>query len=129
MSHYKPAGYNSASPYLVVNGADATISFLQTVFGASLLFRLAEGERVMHAEVKLDDSVIMLADGSADFPGQPAHVHVYVPDVDACYARALAAGASSLQAPLKKEDADKRGGVQDAGGTHWWIGTKQSEGV
>lgn len=124
MSNYKPEGYNSVSPYLVVNGADATIAFLQQVFEAALLFRLADGDRVMHAEVRLDDSIIMLADGGADFPGQPAHVHVYVPDVDASYARAMAAGATSLQAPLKKTDADKRGGVQDAGGTSWWIGTK-----
>lgn len=123
--HYKPEGYSSVSPYLVVNGADATIAFLQNVFDAKLLFRLADGERVMHAEVRLDDSVIMLADGSAEFPGQPAHVHVYVSDVDACHARAIAAGATSLQAPMQKSDADRRGGVRDAGGTSWWIATKQ----
>jgi PhnB protein len=122
--HYKPEGYNSVSPYLVVNGADATISFLESVFGATLLYRLADGERVMHAEVQLDDSVLMLADGSADFPTQPAHIHVYVPDVDTCHARALAAGAMCLQAPLQKADGDKRGGVQDVGGTRWWISTR-----
>ena len=124
-SPYKPQGHNSASPYLVVNGADATIAFLQQVFAATLLFRLADGGRVMHAEVRLDDSVIMLADGSADFPSRPAQVHVYVPDVQACYQRALAAGASSLQEPVRKQDADRRGGVLDAGGTSWWIATKE----
>lgn len=124
MSHYKPAGHNSVSPYLVVKGADATLGFLQQVFGASLLMRHAEGNRVLHAEVRLDDSIIMLTDSTADFPSQPAHVHLYVPDVDACYQRALAAGASSLQAPVKKADTDKRGGVQDAGGTSWWIASK-----
>ena len=49
---------------------------------------------------------------------------MYVPDVDATYAKALDAGASSVQAPVKKEDDDKRGGVKDAGGTTWWIATK-----
>ncbi|MGH8493326.1 MAG: hypothetical protein ACRERR_09515 [Moraxellaceae bacterium] len=64
------------------------------------------------------------AHASADFSSRPAHVHVYVPDVDACSQRALAAGATSLQAPLQKTDADKRGGAQDAGGSSWWIATK-----
>jgi len=66
----------------------------------------------------------MLADSVEDWPAVPAHVHIYVPDVDATYAKALAAGATSVQAPLKKGDEDKRGGVRDAGGTTWWIGTK-----
>jgi uncharacterized glyoxalase superfamily protein PhnB len=51
-------------------------------------------------------------------------VHVYVSDVDAAYRRALAAGATSVQEPVKKEDEDKRGGVKDAGGTTWWIATR-----
>jgi uncharacterized glyoxalase superfamily protein PhnB len=61
-------------------------------------------------------------------PGQPgAHVHVYVPDVDDAYARALAAGAESVQAPVRKEDADRRAGVRDTNGTTWWIGTQELE--
>jgi uncharacterized glyoxalase superfamily protein PhnB len=66
----------------------------------------------------------MLADAGAGHPASGAHVHVYVPDVDASYARALRAGASTVQAPVKKQDPDKRGGVRDAGGTTWWIGTR-----
>jgi uncharacterized glyoxalase superfamily protein PhnB len=55
----------------------------------------------------------------------PAHVHVYVPDVDATYAAALAAGATSVQTPdQRKDDEDKRGGVKDPGGTTWWIATR-----
>lgn len=78
----------------------------------------------MHAEVRLDDTVIMIADGNDGWPPVGAHVHVYVADVDAVYARALEAGAASVRAPVKKNDADKRGGVKDAGGTTWWIATK-----
>lgn len=122
---WKPVGYNSASPYLVVNGAAATIDFLKTVFDAVTMRRYdAEGDRVLHAEVRVDDTVIMLADPGPDWPPVPAHVHVYVADVDATYRRALAAGATSVQEPVKKQDADKRGGVKDAGGTTWWIATK-----
>jgi len=57
-------------------------------------------------------------------PPVPSHVHVYVIDVDATYTRALAAGATSVQEPAKKQDPDKRGGVKDAGATTWWIATK-----
>ncbi len=124
MSH-KPAGYTSASPYLIVSGASRTIDFLRQVFGAEELRRFAGPDGLlMHAEVRLDDTVLMLADGTAAWPPTPGHVHVYVPDVDAVYARALAAGATSVQAPVKKDDDDKRGGVKDAGGTTWWIATK-----
>ncbi|HEX8618877.1 MAG TPA: VOC family protein [Thermoanaerobaculia bacterium] len=124
MSH-KPEGYNSVSPYLVVSGASATIEFLQRVFGAVELRRYpGEDGRLMHAEVRIDDTVVMLADGVEGWPPVPSYVHLYVPDVDDTYRRALEAGATSVQEPVKKEDADKRGGVRDAGGTTWWIATK-----
>jgi PhnB protein len=123
---YKPSGYNSVSPYLVVNGAQATIDFLKRVFGATELRKFSgEGGKLHHAEVRIDDTVIMLADPMPpDWLHVPASVHIYVSDVDAVYARALAAGGISVQAPIKKQDEDKRGGVTDAGGTTWWIATK-----
>jgi uncharacterized glyoxalase superfamily protein PhnB len=72
----------------------------------------------------LDDTVVMLAEGGGSFPAVPAHVHVYVSDVGAVYARAMAQGAISIQEPVKKDDEDKRGGIQDAGGTTWWLATR-----
>ena len=125
MGSYKPEGYTTVSPYLIVDGASATIDFLQRVFGADEIRRFADpAGRVMHAEVRIDDTVVMIADGVDGWPPVPSHVHVYVRDVDATYRRALEAGATSVQEPIKKEDPDKRGGVKDAGGTTWWIGTK-----
>lgn len=122
---YKPDGYTSVAPYLIVDGADATITFLVNALGASEIRRHSGPDgRVMHAEVRLGDTVVMLADGAPEWPPVPAHVHVYVEDVDAAYRRALAAGAASVQEPVKKQDADKRGGIKDAGGTTWWIATK-----
>ena len=124
MTH-KPDGYTTASPYLIVDGASATIEFLRNVFDAVELRRFADpAGNVMHAEVRLDDTVLMIADGANGWPPVPSHVHVYVADVDAIYRRALDAGATSVQEPVKKGDADKRGGVKDAGGTTWWIATK-----
>lgn len=122
---YKPNDYNSVSPYLIVNGAEATINFLEAVFGAVELRRFpGEPGKIMHAEVRIDDTVIMLADGVEGWPPIPAYVHVYVRNVDEVYQRALAAGATSVQEPVQKEDEDKRGGVKDDGGTTWWIATK-----
>jgi PhnB protein len=124
-SSFKPAGYTSVAPYLIVDGAAATIAFLVRVFGAVELRKFpAPSGKLMHAEVRIDDTVVMLADSAEGWPPVPSHVHVYVSDVDAIYTRALAAGAISVQAPVKKEDEDRRGGVKDAGGTTWWISTK-----
>jgi PhnB protein len=124
MSH-KPDGYSSVSPYLIVAGAAATIDFLKAVFGAVELRRFPDPSgKLMHAEVRIDDTVIMLADGTDGWPPVAGHVHVYVRDVDETYRGALAAGATSVQQPVKKEDEDKRGGVKDAGGTTWWIATR-----
>jgi PhnB protein len=122
---YKPINYTSVSPYLIVDGAARTIDFLTEVFGAVELRRFPDAAgKLMHAEVRIDDTVVMLADGGDGWAPVPSYVYIYVPDVDATYERALAAGASSVQAPVKKQDEDKRGGVKDAGGTTWWIATK-----
>ena len=124
-SAFKPSGYNSVSPYLVVSDADATIDFLRKAFDAVEIRRFAGPDgTVAHAEVRVDDSVLMLADGSPGWPAIPAHVHVYVADVDESYRRAIAAGGVSVQEPVKKEDADRRSGVKDAGGSTWWIATR-----
>ena len=125
MPNFKPADHNSVSPYLLVSGASQTIDFLVKTFNAVELFRIpAPDGRIMHAEVRIDDSVIMLADAPEGQPVINAYVHVYVPDVDATYKKALAAGGTSVQEPVKKDDPDKRGGAQDAGGTTWWMATK-----
>jgi uncharacterized glyoxalase superfamily protein PhnB len=122
---YKPKDYTTVSPYLIVNGASGTIDFLKRVFGAVELRRFPDDTgKIMHAEIRIDDTVVMIADSAESWPPVPSYVHVYVADVDATYKRALEAGATSVQAPVKKEDEDKRGGVKDAGGTTWWMATK-----
>src|SRR5215207_9756499 len=94
---YKPQAYSSVSPYLIVDGASRTIDFLVQVFDAVELRRFPDpAGKIMHAEVRIDDTVVMLADSAADWPPISANVHVYVADVDAAYLRALAAGAAPV---------------------------------
>ncbi len=127
MSSWKPEGYNSVSPYLIVSDARATLEFLRAVFGAEPLRLMPRDDgSLMHAEVRIGDSVIMFADAVEGWPAVPAYVHVYVPDVDASYRGALEAGGTSVMEPTRKggDDPDKRGGVTDPGGTTWWLATQ-----
>jgi PhnB protein len=122
---YKPAGYTSVAPYLIVSSAGDTLKFLAGVFEAKEIRKFTDPVgRIVHAEVRIDDTVVMFAEGGGAFPTVPAHVHVYVADVDAVYARAMAHGAISIQEPAKQGDEDKRGGIKDTGGTTWWIATR-----
>ena len=125
LNSYKPNHYNSVAPYLIVEDAKRTINFLIKTFDAVQLRHFTEADgKITHAEVRIDDSIIMLADKAEEWPPMPSHVHIYVPDVDVTYQRALDAGADSVQVPVQKDDPDKRGGVKDADGTTWWIATQ-----
>lgn len=121
---FKPEGYCSVSPYLIVEGAAGTVQFLTDSLDAELIRQFEDGARIRHAEVRIDDSVVMLADGVDGWPPVAAHVHVYVPDVDAALQRAVSTGAEIVQEPSQKEDEDRRCGVKDAGGTTWWLATR-----
>lgn len=122
---HKPRGYSTVSPYLIVDGATRTIEFLVRALDAKELRRIPDQSgKLVHAEVRIDDTVVMIADSTSDWPPLGSHVHVYVADVDKTYRRALDAGAMPVQEPVKKEDEDKRGGVKDPGGTTWWIATR-----
>ena len=123
----KPSGYSTVSPYLVVTGAQRVVEFVKKAFGATDLRRydMPDGT-IMHAELLIDDTVVMLGESGPEWPPIPTFLHVYVPDVDAIDRRALAAGGVSVQEPVQKEgDPDKRGGVKDPGGNTWWISTPQ----
>lgn len=122
---YKPDGYASVSVYIMAEGAQRVVDFLVQTFDATTLRRMDNADgTIMHIEVLIDDTVIMIAEAGGDFPGFPVWIHVYVPDVDATYQQALAAGGLSVQEPVQKGDPDKRSGVKDPAGNVWWISTQ-----
>ena len=123
---FKPQGYPSVSVYIMANGAQQVIDFLKKTFDARQTRRTDTPDgSIMHAEVQLDDTIVMIADAGDEYPPFPVWLHVYVPDVDATYRRALEAGGISVQEPSQNEgEPDRRGGVKDPSGNTWWIATQ-----
>ena len=101
---YKPSDYNSLSPYLVVNGAQELIDLMIELFHGKELRRYEVPGRIMHAEVLIDDSVIMVADASDEFPPLTHLLHLYVPDVDKTYDKAIELGCESVQTQWKNQE-------------------------
>lgn len=128
MNHpsWKPAGYPSMSPYLISQDAVALIQFLADAFGGTLLRRVDRPDgSLMHAEVRIDDSVLMIGGAMTAAQSDGPHIHLYVADAVAVFDRAVAAGAAVVQKPERKRaDDDLRGGVKDASGTIWWIASQ-----
>ncbi|MCA1585674.1 MAG: VOC family protein [Acidobacteria bacterium] len=118
------ASYRTLTPYLVVPDADAEIRFLTAAFGATeaLCHRNAD-QTVMHAELHVGDSLIMLGQAGAAWKALPAALYLWVSDVDATYAQALKAGATSQSAPEDKPYGHRNAGVVDQNGITWWIGS------
>lgn len=122
---FKPDGYSTASPYLVVNGARETIDFIVSVLeGVELQTFPNDSGGITHGEVRIGDSVVMVADSVDEWSATESIVYVYVKDVDAAYQRALEYGAESVQEPQVKDDPDRRACVRDGHGTTWFMATR-----
>jgi PhnB protein len=119
-----PEGYHVVTPYFVVPGAGEFIEFLKEAFGAQERERFGRPDgAIMHAEVSIGDSVIMLGDASPEFAATRSSTHLYVDDVDASYDRALQAGGESLREPQDQFYGDRSAGIKDRFGNQWWLAT------
>ena len=126
-----PEGYSNVQPYLMFVNTRQAIDFYAKVFGATekLCMKTPEG-RIVHAEIVIGNSVIMMADehpemgafATAHYGGSPVSLMIYVEDCDTTYAGAVAAGATSLREPTDQPYGDRMGGVLDPFGYKWWIG-------
>lgn len=127
-----PDGYHSVTPYLIVDDAAKAIEFYRTAFGASELLRMdGPGGKVMHAEIKIGDSPIMLADEFPDmgirspsaFGGSPVAICLYVEDADALFQRAIDAGAIERKPLADQFYGDRSGTIEDPFGHSWTVAT------
>ena len=136
-AHYKAEGFHSLTPHLVITGAAKAMEFYQKAFGATEIARMPapDGTRVMHAEMKIGDSIVMLADefpemgakGPKALGGSAVHLLLYMEDVDTQFPRAIAAGGKELR-PIKDQFyGDRSGTLIDPFGHTWSIATHKED--
>ena len=119
-----PEGYTTFTPYFVVEGASDFIEFVKKAFGGEELYRFpGPGGKLAHAEVKVGSSIVMLADSGPEFSPTKMGSYLYVPDVDATYQKAVAAGAQSRREPANQFYGDRVATVMDRWGNTWSLGT------
>ena len=119
-----PEGYNTVTPYIVAQGTAKLIDFIKEAFGAEELARMAMPDgTVMHAELRIGDSILMFGEAQGPWKPVPALLYLYVKDADATYAQALRAGAVSMSAVADQFYGDRNGTVKDAWDNTWTIGT------
>ena len=119
-----PDGFHTVTPYLVVPGVPRLIEFLKQAFDAKEMHHSTRPDgTVMHAQVRIGDSVVMMGEAIGEFGPMPAMIYLYVTDVDAVYQRALRAGGVSIMEPTDMFYGDRNGGLKDPCGNQWWIAT------
>jgi PhnB protein len=127
-----PDGYHTVTPYLIVDGAARALEYYREAFGASELLRMPDPQgRIGHAEIRIGDSIIMLADehhemgyrGPRARGGTSVSILLYLADVDAVFARAISAGGKALRPVADQFYGDRMGTLEDPFGHVWTIGT------
>jgi len=130
--HYIPDGYHTVTPYIYIDGAAAAIEFYKKAFGATEVMRMPNPDgKIGHAEIKIGDSYVMLADqneqwkayGPKHYGGVPGNLMVYVEDVDSVFKKAVDAGATVERSVADQFYGDRNGSVIDPFGHHWYIAT------
>ncbi|HEX8444559.1 MAG TPA: VOC family protein [Allosphingosinicella sp.] len=127
----KPDGYHSVTPYLIVDGAEEAIRWYGEALGATEVMRLPMGDKIGHAEIKIGDSHVMLADEWPDYGklgpksrgGATCGLMIYLEDVDAAFAKAVAAGATVEQPIQDQFYGDRSGSITDPFGHSWTLAT------
>lgn len=126
-----PKGYRTLTPYPVAQDAPALIEFMKHAFGAEEIFRTVGGAGGVHAEIRVGDSMMMIGGGGPGLAWRgesiPMAFHIYVPDCDATYERALAAGGISIGDPVDQPYGERSGSVKDPAGNFWYIATYQGD--
>ncbi len=118
-----PANCHTVNPYLIVKDIAGVVAFCEAAFGARVVEKSDDEGRIAHVQMLVGDSMVMGGEAPSDDWHKPANLYVYVPDCDATYARAVAAGGTSIMEPATMFYGDRHGGVVDPAGNTWWIAT------
>ena len=123
-----PKGYHTITPYLVVEDMERLIEFLKKAFDAEVNEQITlPNGRHLHAALKIGDSMIMVGSASENFGPLYSMIHVYTPDVDKVYLKAIDAGATSVMEPSLQYYGDRSAGVKGPMGNYWWISTHMED--
>ena len=122
MTHIPP-DFHSVTPFLCLADAEGFLAFVQAAFGAQIRMVHRHEGRVQHAEFSVEGSVLELGEARPGAPSRPVALHVFVPDVDAAFARALAAGGTQTHPVTTHNYGERSGGIQDAWGNDWYVAT------
>jgi PhnB protein len=124
-TNHKPEGYHTVTPYLFVADVAKLIEFLQSAFDAEELYRMQRPNGdVGHAKVRIGESMIEIGKPSAKFPAMQSAIHLYLPDTDAAFRKALDAGAKPFAEPSDRYYGDREAGVYDPFGNVWFLSTR-----
>jgi PhnB protein len=119
-----PEGFHSLTPYLFAKGAVRLIDFISAAFEGEVMFQQKRPDgAVMHATIRIGDSMLMLADPTPEFGAMPSSIYLYVPDCDTVYQRALDCGGVSVFPIMTLPSGERYGGVKDPCGNIWWVAT------
>jgi PhnB protein len=120
-----PEGFHTVTPYLIVPDVSAELDFIERALGGVVTERVPTPDgTLMHGEVRIGNSMVMLGQANEHHPPLPCMLYLYVADVDAAYRQAVDAGAESLREPVDEFYGDRTAGVGDAAGVQWWLATR-----
>jgi PhnB protein len=121
-----PEGYHTVTPYLIVEGADKLVDFVKAAFDATVLMTTTNPDgKLGHTEVRIGDSVLMLAEARGEWHAMPTMLYLYVEDADSTWKKAIDAGATSVMPVQDQSYGDRSGGVKDMCGNQWWVGSRK----
>lgn len=123
-----PPGYNTVTPYFIVEDATSFLAFLVQGLGGLEIGRHMNGERIANAQVRLNTSTVMVGEASGDYPPMRGSYYLYVENADEAMEKATAAGATKIMDVADKPYDDRQGGVKDRWGNLWWISERLVDG-
>ena len=122
-----PNGFTSLTPYFIVDDGDKFLTFLDAAFECEVVDDHREEGKMRHAAIRIYGSMIEASEATGEYAPRHYCLHLYVPDCDAVFKKALAAGAKSIRDVADMPYGERSGGVKDPFGNEWWISTQQAD--